>query len=279
MIYTSTSCLKNPSDIIKVLAEYEKHEIENVELGSVHKFFETKQLKRFNFNFIVHGYFPPPRIPFNFNLASQNPIIRKKSIDLVKKAVNVCCDIESPIFTFHAGFTVDPNKLGRRFPREGIVNRELARNTFFDSSEIILDYSHMRGIKLAMELNVVQKFNLDNYENRLLLFADFDETKIFLNKFHKRGIGILLDLGHTAVTSHWLKFDKDQFVKKIKKYVSVIHASNNNGIQDQHKSLTKNCWQTLVLRNFKNKPITLETMNLTVEQIKQNIVIAEDAIK
>ncbi|EPA05349.1 hypothetical protein [Candidatus Nitrosarchaeum limnium] len=42
MIYTSTSCLKNPQNIIKVLDEYEKGGIQNVELGSVHSYFQTK---------------------------------------------------------------------------------------------------------------------------------------------------------------------------------------------------------------------------------------------
>lgn len=279
MIYASTSCLKNPQNILRVLDEYEKAEIENVELGSVHKHFETKKLKNYNFNFIAHGYFPPPKTPFNFNLASQKKTIREKSIKLVKNAVNVCADINAPIFTFHAGFTVDPKKLGVKFSREGMIDREIAIKTFIRSSHEVLDYAKSRGVKLAMELNVVQKFNLDKGENKLLLFADYDETKIFLKHFRKNEIGLLLDLGHTSVTSHWLKFDKDKFVDKIKKSVLVVHASNNNGLQDQHKQLTKNCWQTSKLKNFKKIPITLETMNLTTKQIKNNIQIAEDAIK
>lgn len=279
MIYASTSCLRNPQNILKVLDEYEKAEIENVELGSVHKYFDTKKLKNYNFNFLAHGYFPPPKIPFNFNLASQNKSIIKNSIKLVKNAVNVCADINSPMFTFHAGFTVDPKKLGVKFSREGSIEKELAISTFMNSSHEILEYAQSRGIKLAMELNVVQKFNLDNGKNKLLLFADYEETKIFLKNFKKNQIGILLDLGHTSVTSHWLNFDKDRFVEKIKKRVSVVHVSNNNGLQDQHKQLTNNCWQTLKLKNFKNIPITLETMNLTTSQIKKNIQIAKDALK
>lgn len=279
MIYASTSCLKNPQDILRVLDEYEKAEIENVELGSVHKHFQTKKLRKYNFNFIAHGYFPPPKTPFNFNLASQKKTIREKSVKLVKNAVNVCADINAPIFTFHAGFTVDPKKLGTKFSREGIVDRDTAVKTYIMSSHEVLDYAKSRGIKLGMELNVVQKFNLDKGENRLLLFADYEEAKIFLKHFKKNEIGLLLDLGHTSVSSHWLKFDKDKFVEKIKKSVVVVHASNNNGLQDQHRQLTKNCWQTSKLKNFKKIPITLETMNLTAKQIKKNIQIAKEAIK
>jgi len=279
MIYASTSCLKNPQNIIKVLDEYEKADIENVELGSVHSYFQTKKLKKYNFNFIIHGYFPPPKTSFNFNLASQKKTIREKSIKLAKNAINVCANIDAPIFTFHAGFTVDPTKLGVKFSKNGIVDKDTAIETFIKSSHKILDYAKSRGIKLGMELNVVQKFNLDNEENKLLLFADYDETKRFLKEFKKNEIGLLLDLGHTSVTSHWLKFDKNKFVEKIKKSVLVVHASNNNGLQDQHKQLTKNCWQTSKLKNFKNIPITLETMNLNTKQIKKNIQIAKDAIK
>ncbi|EPA05295.1 hypothetical protein BG20_I0163 [Candidatus Nitrosarchaeum limnium BG20] len=196
-----------------------------------------------------------------------------------EKAIDVCCEIESPIFTFHAGFTVDPIELGKRFPRTGVVERKIAIDTFIDSSYKILDYARSFGIKIAMELNVVQKFNLDHGKNKLLLFAEYDETMIFLKNFKKNEIGILLDLGHTSVTSHWLNFDKDEFTEKIKKFVSVIHISNNNGLQDQHKQLTTDCWQVSKLKRFKNKPITLETMNLTIDEIKNNINIANKAIK
>ena len=55
-IYVSTSCLKNPRNVISVLSEYEKAQIENVELGSVHSSFDIKKLKKFNFNFLIHFF-------------------------------------------------------------------------------------------------------------------------------------------------------------------------------------------------------------------------------
>ena len=89
---------------------------------------------------------------------------------------------------------------------------------------------------------------------------------------------MLVDLGHTSVTSHWLEFDRDEFVQKCSKQTYAIHVSNNNGLQDQHKSLTKNCRQLSKLKNFKDKPIILETMNLSVEKIKQNILLVKNTI-
>jgi sugar phosphate isomerase/epimerase len=278
MIYTSTSCLKNPSDIIRVLNEYEKAGIENVELGSVHKYFDIKEIKKFNFNFLIHNYFPPPKIPFNFNLASNNKEIREKSSNLAKKAIDLCVEIESPLYTFHAGFTVDPPKLGEPFPQENITNRKKAISIFVEEVIKIVDYGNCRGIKTAMEPNVVQKFNLIKNKNELSLFAEFPEIKELFQSLNETKLGVLLDLGHTIVTSHWLNFDKDEFVEKCSNRVLAIHASNNNGLQDQHKSLTKECWQTSKLKKFKNVPITLETMNLTVEKIEENIKLVKEII-
>lgn len=275
MIYSSTSCLKNPKNVIKVLDEYEKAEINQVELGSVHEYFDINELKKYDFDFLVHNYFPPPKKPFNLNLASQNKEILKKSIELVKYAIDMCRKIESPLYTFHAGFTVDPPKLGTPFPKKGFTEREISIKTYVESVEKILDFAQSNGVKVAMEPNVVQKFNLIDGKNQICLFAEIDEIKLLFNLIKNNKLGILLDLGHTAVTAHWLNFDKDEFVEKCKKRVFAIHVSNNNGLADQHKSLTEECWHISKLKFFKHVPIILETMNLTSKQIKSNIELAK----
>ncbi|QLH02208.1 hypothetical protein C5F47_00735 [Nitrosopumilus cobalaminigenes] len=278
MIYASTNCLKNPKNVIKVLEIYEKSGIENVELGSVHSYFDIKLLKNFSFNFLIHNYFPPPKKPFTFNLASQKKLIRTKSISLAKKAIDLCCTLESPLYTFHPGFTVDPPDIGKPFPKTNIADRKKSLFTYVESVEEISRYANERGIKIAMEPSVVQKFNLIDGRNELLLFADYPEIKLFFKYLHRTDVGLLLDLGHATVSAYWLNYDKDDFVKKCKKRVSAIHVSNNNGLQDQHKSLTPNCWQILKLKEFKHVPIILETMNLTVEQIKSNINLVSQKI-
>ena len=278
MIYVSTNCLQNPANVIDVLQKYEKANIENVELGSVHEFFDIKKLKQFNFNFIIHGYFPPPKIKLIFNLASQNKIIQRRSIKLAKDAIDLCCEIESPLYTFHAGFTVDPKKLGSPFAQNSMIKKEISMQIFIQSVTNIIEHAEKRGIKIAIEPNVVQEFNLTNNENKLLLLADIDEMKQFSKIFKKKDVGILLDLGHTSVTSHWLNFDKNDFVKTCLDNTVAVHVSNNNGKKDQHKSITKKCWQTSKLKLFKHLPITLETMNLDTIKIKNNIKIAETSI-
>lgn len=275
-VFVSTSCLKNPKNVIRVLEQYEKAEIKNVELGSIHSHFNIKLLKKFNFNFLIHNYFPPPKNPFNFNLASSRKIIRDNSLNLAKKAIDLCCEVESPQYTFHAGFTVDPLKLGRPFPKNKIRSREKSVITYIESVDNLIDYAKNRGVLIAMEPNVVQKFNLVKGKNELCLFAEYFEIKKILKRFKKNEFGLLLDLGHTAVTANWLNFDKNKFVADCKSRVTVIHISNNNGLKDEHKSLTTKCWQVSKLHLFKKIPIVLETMNLPIIKIKQNIKIAQE---
>lgn len=279
MIYASTNCLKNPKNVIRVLEIYEKAGIENVELGSVHSYFDTKLLKNFTFNFLIHNYFPPPKIPFTFNLASQQKSICNKSISLAKKAIDLCCNLESPLYTFHPGFTVDPLDIGKPFPKTNISDRKKSLLTYVESVVEIASYACGRGIQIAMEPSVVQKFNLIDGKNELLLFADYPEIKLFFKYLNRNDVGLLLDLGHAAVSAHWLNYDKDDFVKKCKTKVTAIHVSNNNGLQDQHKSLNPSCWQVSKLQEFRHVPIILETMNLTTEQIKSNISLVSTVTK
>jgi hypothetical protein len=56
-------------------------------------------------------------------------------------------------------------------------------------------------------------------------------------------------------------------------------VSNNNELQDQHKGLTQKCWAISKLKKFKNNPIILETMNLSIEKIRQNINLVQNSIK
>ena len=52
-------------------------------------------------NFQVHNYFPPPKIPFVLNLASQDKDISQLSINHIYNAIDCCEKLESKYFSFH----------------------------------------------------------------------------------------------------------------------------------------------------------------------------------
>ena len=55
------------------------------------------------------NYFPIPRESFVVNIASLNNLIRKKSINHIKNAIDFCNIIDAKLYTFHPGFLTDPN--------------------------------------------------------------------------------------------------------------------------------------------------------------------------
>ena len=109
----------------------------------------------------------------------------------------------------------------------------------------------------------------------------FDEiNKLFsFDKIKDLNLFLLLDLGHLAISSNLLNFNRYDFIEKcIDNYgdkILEIHISNNDEKRDLHSRITKDCWQLHCLKNFINtgpKPdntiFTYESRGLTIEEIK-----------
>ena len=73
--------------------------------------------------------------------------ISEKSFLQIKRSIELTSKLKLKYFTFHAGFTVDPQTLGKRFSRNNVVNRKIAFDRYIDSLWIIIDY--VRSFSLA----------------------------------------------------------------------------------------------------------------------------------
>lgn len=282
-VYVSTSCLADESNVIEVLGAYARVGLRNVELGSSRKYIEglsLSKLKQGDFNFTVHHYFPPPREPFIVNLASQDAAILARSKQQIKKSLDFCQSLGIQLFTFHAGFRTDPdNKL--RFHRRPVVPHEVAFNTFVESVIEINSYAEDRGVRIAIENNVLAGHNMVNGQNRFLLFCEAEDFENLWGRVPSANVGILLDLGHLKVTSYWLGFDRYEFIDRVKERVFAIHIHENNGQVDGHGVLdeTSWCFEIIGRKRFISLPIVLETWGLTPEQIAQQVSLISKMLK
>lgn len=289
-LYISTGCLKNGKDVKGVLDVYAKAGIRNIELGSSLRYIEDgakgikKYKQEYDMNFIVHHYFPPPRDPFIINLASQDAVILRKSIEQVKNSIKFCSDLRIRLFSFHAGFRIDPDKAlqsprGFRFEKDNaVVSYDEAFQTFVRSVEGINNYAVEKGVKLAVENNVLSEYNLVNGENRFLLGCEWKEFEQIFDRISSDNVGLLLDLGHLKVTSRSLKFDRYEFIDRLKDKVFLIHIHENNGKVDEHKSLYPGSWCLDVIAEdyFRSVAVVLESINLGLEEIAANKKLLED---
>ena len=111
MVYASIGGFNNQL-ALKVIGEFLKYGIVNIELsgGQYHtdNLAKLKKLKS-KVSFQVHNYFPPPEIPFVFNLASLDYVTLKRSIEHAHTAVEWAIELDNPTYSFHAGFLIDPN--------------------------------------------------------------------------------------------------------------------------------------------------------------------------
>ena len=108
-LYVSTTFIEDNQRIKVALDILKSAGIKNVELGSNHIYESNyNYIKKYNFNFLLHNYFPTPKKGFVINIASFNKKIREKSLNQIKKSIIFYKKIGAKIYTFHPGFISDP---------------------------------------------------------------------------------------------------------------------------------------------------------------------------
>lgn len=276
-IYVSTSCLSSKYDLSGILDVYSKIGIQNVELGvcTDSTLDVVRIIKKYNFNYIIHHYFPPPDRPFIINLASQNRQIREKSIVQIIKSINFCVDFNINFFSFHAGFRVDPD-INLNFNFDNIPEYEDSFNLFKESVEEIADFAEKRNVKVAIENNVLSEYNLIDGQNKLLLLCELWEFERLFSEIKSKNLGILLDIGHLKVTSNLLKFDANKFIKNLINQILAVHIHDNNGKVDEHRCLrAKNISFDIINTFFENSdiPIVLECKCIDEKELENALML------
>tara|TARA_Y100000310_G_scaffold316318_1_gene367883 strand:- start:19995 stop:20864 length:870 start_codon:yes stop_codon:yes gene_type:complete len=289
MIYVSTSCLKREKSVKKVLQEYAKVGIKNIELGSSHSYepeiekFLANYQKENSTKFIIHSYFPVPEQGFVMNLASQNPEILKRSLDQAKKSIRLCNFLSSELYTLNSGLRVDPdpNTLGKGLSFNEIADYDEAFQTFAYSINELCDYASNFRIKIALENHEASKKNLINNENKLLLMTRQEEFLKIISQIQKPNLGVLVDLGHLNVSSNYLNFNKEDFIRSLKEKIYAIHLHDNDGSADQHNPVNENSWGLQILKEnlFNNIPIVIESVHENIEDILKTKKIIESVLK
>lgn len=260
--YVSTTCLSWKYKFSEILEIYDRLGIKNVELGicTEHKLNIKKLINKYEFKYLVHHYFPPPKEQFIVNLASRDYKIFLKSMEQIKKSIDFCSDNNINIFSFHAGFRSDPD-VNLRFDFNNIQDYDSAYNRFLEALIKLAKYSKYRKVKIAIENNVISDYNLIDGKNKLLLMCELWEFEQLFNEINSKSLGILLDIGHLKVSSNILKFDAEEFIEKLKNKIFAAHLHENNGRVDEHKCPKEGDWSlNIVSRYFQNKdiPIVLE---------------------
>ncbi len=113
-LYVSTTFIRDKQKIKVALDILKSEGIKNVELGSNHIYERNfDYIKNYDFNFLVHNYFPTPKNDFIINIASSNKKIRDRSLNQIKKSIIFLKKVKAKIYTFHPGFISDPLEVNK----------------------------------------------------------------------------------------------------------------------------------------------------------------------
>ena len=277
-IYVSTTFIKDKSSVFKAIDLLKKIKVKNVEIGSNHKYQKNiTRLKKYQFNYFVHNYFPVPKKDFIVNIASNNDQIRKKSINHIKKSISFTKFVGGKLYTFHPGFFSDPSgasidktNYDFLFKKKFFFDQKYKKNSYKKmviSIKEIIRYSKKHKVNIAIETEGSFKS-----KDHLMMQLPKDFT-FFRKNFSHKDIGINLNLAHLNLAAKAFKFKKTRFVNSIKKYIVAVELSHNYKNEDSHKPLLKNSWYFKFINSHipKGVPIILEFRNSRIDDVKSSI--------
>ena len=278
MIYISTGGFKNqcPYEVSKSLINQGVTEIELSGGTFSHNLLQKLKKLKHEANFQVHNYFPPPKEPFVFNLASLNGEIKQKSIDHAIKAMQWSVELDNPVYSFHAGFLIDPNvsELGKRIRKRKINNRAEGLNCFIENIELLIKTAESLGVSLLIENNVLSKNNFLEFKTNPLLMVEKHEIKKVMELFDNKNLNLLIDVAHLKVSSKSLKFDPVELLDSCSKWIMAYHISDNDGTSDSNDPISDDSW----FWNYLNKDkdyYSLEVYTQHIEVLKSQLALAQ----
>lgn len=263
MIFVSSACI-NEKNLSKNLNLFNKNNLRNIELsgGTNHNKKTLKILKSFKqkgFSFLIHNYFPIPKMPFMLNLGSDNKLNSRKSLKNCIEAIKLCHKLKAKKFSVHAPFLFDFNykEAGKKISPTRLYNVKKTITIFKQNWKILQSYAG-KDVKLYVENNVMNKQNYNSFNKQIpLLFTDVSSFEMMRNEVD---FVPLIDTGHLKVSCHTLGKNFELELKKLSSHTDFYQISDNNGFFDQNLALKKNSsmYRSLKKLNLKNKTFSIE---------------------
>ena len=245
MIYVSTGGLRHQTAYESAINFY-NHGIRGVELsGGAYSstYIDDIKCAPSDLRLQMHNYFPPPKISFVFNLASNNDLIASQSMELVRSGIKLSLLVGNPVFSFHAGFRINPkvSELGVGISKSSLIDRKLGLDIFGERVSLLAEEARREGVRLLIENNVITSNNFNTFGEDPLLLTHPDEIKSFMTAMPSN-VGLLLDVAHLKVSGRTLGFDLIRAHQDLVDWIKGYHLSDNDGESDSNQCISVNSW-------------------------------------
>ena len=294
-LYVSTACLNDNRDLEKTIAEYYTAGVRNIEISALHNFYLlddlfsiVNQYQEKGVQFIYHNYFPRPAEDIVLNPISQTQSERNKSNDLIRNAVELGLKTGVDLYAFHPGYLGDPD-VGPGgmflFHDQKKVPCDVGINSFLQDfmkfyNELNLENNEPQEMFLAIE-NLFPPPEGTNYS----IFCTKEDIDAIMKSpvVQQTKLGLLIDLGHLALSASLLHFDRMEFLHSVVAdygdRIYEVHLSENDGINDLHENITEESWQLDILGLFRDTGslmpsgktrFCIESRKLSIDEIFQS---------
>jgi sugar phosphate isomerase/epimerase len=191
----------------------------------------------------VHNYYPPPEIPFVFNLASSDSTLTDRSVQHVRNAIRLSVLLNRPVYSFHAGFRINPRvaELGQTLGKHVLRDRASALDQFGEKVLLLAEEARREGVNLLVENNVLNTSNKLRFVEDPLLLTHPDEIANFMRSMPSN-VGLLLDVAHLKVSARSLEFDPITAHDQVKPWIRGYHLSDNDGSADTNEPVKSDSW-------------------------------------
>ncbi len=280
--FVSTSCLLYEQPLSSRISLYQQHGLNNIELGGGVSV-SNNDLSALNLckcNFLIHNYFPPPSNSFVMNLASNDDDVRKRSLEMVLKAIDLAVEIGAAFYSIHGGFITDPvsfDGTGFVFPcPESPDDAMRAMDRFAKTLKKALEYAEQNNIGILIENNVCSA----KHRGKLLLQTSEEFLSLF-RILSSPSLGVLLDTGHLNVSANTLGFNRMSFVEQLSPHILAIHIHDNDSTADMHQPICENSWVIDVLRRseFTDIPFVIEAKFDNINDLLKHIEWLKNKMK
>jgi len=175
----------------------------------------------------VHQSIWVPSPDFFLNLGSSDEVAKRGTVDSLKKSIDFAREIGAREVSFHAGCAANKVVQGEELEpltiHDGISYEEAYSNVEEVLKELL---SHAKkDVDLSLE-------NLNHRPERRYLFTTPEDFQRL-----PRGVNVLFDTGHAYFSETRMKVPSytEKMIKIVGGKISEIHASDNDGLEDQHK--------------------------------------------
>lgn len=221
--------------------------------------------KELGLQLIAHNYFPPPDVSFVLNIASADPLVRKNSLDMIRKAIDFSLACGRNHFGIHAGYaeelSAERDDADLFVGRQAIADPAVLQEKFLNDLLTTLP----QGFRLSLENGFPHRD-----DSPVALFYSPEHIENFLERYENAPYGLLLDIGHLGVSAHKTGFDKfaalERLINRWSGRIFEIHLSTPDGGRDAHGITDPNSPEVTFLkehkRQLKHAPLVMEWRDL-----------------